>query len=142
MSYNVLYNTLPTFNKNSIGYIDPSSQYIYDPSGIAITQGPSYTTLASFNSILPGVYIFNLSGSFTANNSTSLFFYLSTDQNAPTSGFVYGFTECVNPSDSLGTPSICNIFSLTSTTTLYLVGNSSNSTGTVFKGTFSLCRIA
>lgn len=142
MSYNVLYNTLPTFNKNSIGYIDPSSQYIYDPSGISITQGPSYTTLVTFSSIPPGIYSFNLSGVFTAANFTTLSFYLSTNQNTPTSGFVYGFTECTNPSNSLGSPSICNIFSLTSTTILYLVGNSSNSTGTVFQGTFSLCRIA
>jgi len=58
MSYNTSYATLPTFSTNSIGYNDGSmNRTIVMPNSVN-------TTIATYNNVGPGVYLFVLTGDY------------------------------------------------------------------------------
>ena len=91
MSYNLGYTSLPTFNSNSIGYVNPGS--ITDVSSISLNVD-NITNLATFTNVPIGVYLFVSTGyyqsySTATNQYLYTVFYNLTNPNAMASNYTF-----------------------------------------------------
>jgi hypothetical protein len=142
------YTALPIFTPNSIGY-----SYVYqNPYTIIPITNLPITTLFTFHSIPPGIYLFNASIQYATTPSSPI----PTVWSTTLSDTVYGsntpyFYSSVNGVPSViggvtyyyATASISYLLNVSATTTYYLLGYSPTSTTThVTYMQTSLTRIA